>query len=873
MRPDPSNQANNEVEFARPESIQQLRSAHRRLLRPDGALPALAAVLCAVLFAPPPAACDVDSPQPFVADDQTIFLLHFDQSDRINSLRPGLRILGTALPGAEGRFGRAVRLPPGTELDIDLLASSFSPIAGTLEFWIRPRWTDPRPSKRSVLSAFLPQDGPPNGYLAVNRQQSRFGVAVLTKREGTKQYGRADTSVAEWSSNTWHHVAATWNRGELTLWLDGVRTARVHGTRLPNPPPNHLLFTGSDYDLDELRLSRGVRYPPAAEHQLLKKPEAPVLPKGNPAAHGKTLPPRAFAEPADAYRLRTPLPPSAGDLGIFIKPGLNDFNPSADLPEPGGRIELAGAPGEVLAGSGVVAAASGEHIVYIASPTLAGATGTHIAKESIDFWQVIRTPRRVHTILHPDRRQIVGAFLAPWQRLDLESAHFREFWVTIRLPESTDPGTYSGTLTFRSSDATASVPINVEVWPARLKQATEKRLGVYYLMESKLIDPVRIKREVHDLIDHGVGNIVTNLAVQYNNGNGNGYVADVDVVERGLELLTHSGFQGVVVCKSGFDRLARRLGVMSKSGLFLREPGQDFDHTAALALRDLERLDRRFANIRLFVSHMDEIFVEPQRLAAYTQFSQLTRKRSELPLYVTLSMWNRGRGAWPPGLLPLVDVLSIKGSTFDTWLDREHRMEDLDQVLKTEGVSAWSYFNKRTLDYTPEWARIINGIYLWASPFQTHAPWAYQQIHGSAYSDGDGVGTDFVMTVPDPDNLERLSPSRYWEGVRQGWYDLRYLESLQSILEENPAAATKAVKQARQTLEWVRAFVAGPRGPRSVGPPPWKNMTEQWKSYEVVGSELPRVSAIAKTLTEQDWRRFRRHMAKLISELQQDPVD
>ena len=58
--------------------------------------------------------------------------------------------------------------------------------------------------------------------------------------------------------------------------------------------------------------------------------------------------------------------------------------------------------------------------------------------------------------------------------------------------------------------------------------------------------------------------------------------------------------------------------------------------------------------------------------------------------------------------------------------------------LKESGDEAWFYHNARGPYWTPEWSRLINGLYLWASPFTTHIPWTYQAYSDNPFDDTDG---------------------------------------------------------------------------------------------------------------------------------------
>lgn len=145
-------------------------------------------------------------------DEHTLLLLHFENS----------------LAGAQGEtptqsFGMTFEsgiLGQGVFLDgLDTLnypvTDNFNAPAGTIEFWVKPRWDSSLPIRRDFVTL-----GPAGAnQLAVFR--SVGGPVRFVIGADDSEAGKGGGVV--WNSNQWHYIAVTWTiPGRMIIYIDGV---------------------------------------------------------------------------------------------------------------------------------------------------------------------------------------------------------------------------------------------------------------------------------------------------------------------------------------------------------------------------------------------------------------------------------------------------------------------------------------------------------------------------------------------------------------------------------------------------------------------------------------------------------------------------
>src|SRR5581483_1941916 len=133
--------------------------------------------------------------------------------------------------GADQVFDSRSRVAVG---DIGAITAN----AGAMSFWLKPEWESGDPDHASFV-----QLGE-NGLRVV--KDGKYLRFEYTNATGDNEFGgTADTS--EWPTGDWRHVAATWQDGTLSLYVDG-QEMHVNVPGLPPPfETNPKLYVGSVY--------------------------------------------------------------------------------------------------------------------------------------------------------------------------------------------------------------------------------------------------------------------------------------------------------------------------------------------------------------------------------------------------------------------------------------------------------------------------------------------------------------------------------------------------------------------------------------------------------------------------------------------------
>jgi len=808
---------------------------------------------------------------PFTPDEHTLLLAHFDQrASADHSLGLSLADGGGALT-KQGRFGSGIVFGRRHTLTFSG-KDNFPGNEGTVEFWLQPQWDGDDGKTRYILSAAAQQ----RNQISINKLATgRFGVGMFGTPHGSTNfvYRRADHDIRAWKAGEWHHVAVCWGGGELALWLDGKKVASRTGALPPQAVPEGIRFQGDGYALDELCISRVVRY--TDKGRVAGKPVAPRTRLGYDWK---------FNEPAGVYRC-TPPDGVTVEAGVVVlaKNYLDDTDPEK-LPavrEP--RIELFASPGETEPAAFLVIAAEPLKQVSVRVSDLRGERAS-LSSKQITVRRVVRTPmRRIYTAKATET-DIVNRFLPRWQPLDIPAGELREAWLSFDLPADLPPGTYKGNVTIAHAAGRRIVPLQLEVLPVKLIEHPRKALASYYTMDRRMSDKDRVLRELRDMRAHGIHNLFAGLGIRYEK-DGDKITPDFAEVREGLDLLRQGGFAGgTIVLETGLPTLARMLGHddlgKGKSGESL-DGDKVFRQVAKDAMRQFVKLQQQTPDFRLFVAHLDEVFGSRSLLDQYIRFSKAARQVPEAKLYITFHTRGDDAEKWRKEIDSFVDLRCNHGYTFELWLSDGHTMDEYDAELKAGGDEAWFYHNARGTYWTPEWSRIINGVYLWASPFTAQCPWTYQAYHDNPFNDTDGPATkghDWGLSFPGIDDPADLIPTRCYEAMREGGDDLRYISTLEKAIADARAGKPDQAADAQAVLDRWRNLIRKAR-PALQEPPPTANAnisravdadTGLIMGKGVIGTagESPLINALATHFSNEQWQQMRREIADWIIKLQ-----
>lgn len=191
-----------------------------------------------------------DTSGPYEPDEHTLLLLHFD-----GEYTGAQDELGTATGTAfvEGYYGQGVSIDNSDTLTYTTMGN-LNVETGTVEFWVRPNW-DGDDGQMHIL--FETGDTSSSGI-----QIGKDGVGTLQFILWTStEHNAVIHNVSDWQSGKWHHLAASWQNNEMSLFIDGRRRDNIY-TAISPEELGKWLYIGSSPSLgwqadavfDELRI-------------------------------------------------------------------------------------------------------------------------------------------------------------------------------------------------------------------------------------------------------------------------------------------------------------------------------------------------------------------------------------------------------------------------------------------------------------------------------------------------------------------------------------------------------------------------------------------------------------------------------------------
>ncbi len=189
-------------------------------------------------------------------DAATIFLAHFNGT--VTAETGQTPVTSDNITYESGIFGGGLAESPSMRLIYDPPAG-YNPAAGTVEFWIRPRWINRPFYSMQIFNLALGieevrvQINTPGGMMFLMKKHDHENNYILT---------------TGWSETDWHHVAVTWSiPGRQIMYVDGVRISDMIADEKDFLQPDRLIIgalltSENAYAvLDEFRISNRARTP------------------------------------------------------------------------------------------------------------------------------------------------------------------------------------------------------------------------------------------------------------------------------------------------------------------------------------------------------------------------------------------------------------------------------------------------------------------------------------------------------------------------------------------------------------------------------------------------------------------------------------
>ncbi len=355
--------------------------------------------------------------------------------------------------------------------------------------------------------------------------------------------------------------------------------------------------------------------------------------------------------------------------------------------------------------------------------------------------------------------------------MSLNARTNQQFWITIKVPEKTQPGKYSGKITLTDGDKTlGDIKLNLTVLPFKL-DAPYYVSSIYYRgvlgkdwkngsISSEYKSEEQLKNELKNMIEHGVDNPTV-----YQN------IGDTKLLGRYLTLFREAGWKGTSLYF---------LGTGVGSFKFTTPEGlEEFRQSCV----DAKQFSNKYGVKNLYVYGIDE---------ATGEVLASQRKAFAAAHEVGVKLFVAGYGGTFAAVGDLLDILVYAGAPSKKeakqWHSKKHAI--------------WSYANPQGGAENPLVYRRNFGLLLWKQNFDGACTYAYQHAFGNIWNDFDDITyRDHNFTYP---TTTGVIDTIAWEGYREGVTDVRYLTTLLNAIKKAKAAGK--ITQAKAAEKYLNTM-------------------------------------------------------------------
>jgi hypothetical protein len=361
---------------------------------------------------------------------------------------------------------------------------------------------------------------------------------------------------------------------------------------------------------------------------------------------------------------------------------------------------------------------------------------------------------------------IVPDILRPAGELRIETGRTRQFWLEIRVPPDTRPGTYKGAVTARLGQDTKTAPVSVEVLDIRLADP-QMAFGLFGLMPDSYAPPNALERVIDLLRRHGLSS-VAGVPLGRAHAEEGRLRVDFTTADKVMGALKDAGFRLPVDTYGG--------GGLSGVAAAARDLRQDRADVFREAMTEVGRHAKADGWPPVSYAMVDEPHWSDDAVAKAAE--RVTQVNAAAP-------WVLTNGYWSPDAGKAVHrrLMNVLGRT------------TLGRV--TPEAVAWLRSKGKSIGFYGGCSRHEFGLKQWAAAregFGAHFAWHFYVRYGDLYYDLDAREPDVCMVYYTPTEVR---PSLRLKDVRAGAYDFRYLRTL---AEARKGRAADPAAPAAETL-------------------------------------------------------------------------
>ncbi|MDD5698576.1 MAG: sugar-binding protein [Victivallaceae bacterium] len=371
---------------------------------------------------------------------------------------------------------------------------------------------------------------------------------------------------------------------------------------------------------------------------------------------------------------------------------------------------------------------------------------------------------------------LLPSFLRPLKKLDLKKDIARQIWLNIKVPDNASPGEYKGTIELYSNGKrSGTVDLSLYVYPFKLDPLNDYTFGVFYRVSNRSpkrgIDGwSRTFSELQDMKRHNMNSV--SLSVPHGRDRKN------------YNFGSRGQLNPQEVLK--FSRLAKKAGLTKPIPYYINPFLPYNTHNAAKvfevkkedwtyiksAVQEITEISRKENLPEILYWPVDEPHWFPIRIGNALNILNYFKRNINARTYMTTIKDNNN-------IFPLLDVIALGGG--DGALD-------LIRNPPNQNKAIWAYNSIGSGRFNPIFAvRFISGMITWKQQIKGFHNFHYLEPYASnPFNPIDSLYAAFAY----PGDEQPL-PTLQWEAIREGLDDLKYLRTLEKLIEESLASNDK----------------------------------------------------------------------------------
>ena len=378
----------------------------------------------------------------------------------------------------------------------------------------------------------------------------------------------------------------------------------------------------------------------------------------------------------------------------------------------------------------------------------------------------------------------------------------QQYWITIHVPETAPAGIYTGELELSVNDGKhiEHIPISLTVYPFTLSSLKKYNFGMYFMPEEK--DILSLRKAFDDMKAHGMNSVAvfSNTEIQ-TTGTPPSLKINIgqSTLAKMIKEFQDAGLAGEYLCILNGD------SIQDFCKRFLPNEKSYADAYRIIISQIIAEGEKRRWPHLIFQLY-DEVPSVPSDFPSLIRELPLLKKGGGIA--VSDHLWSKtNRGAEIKKnidkCIPFIDIFTLRYSSHpafyvDSWEDITKRVIADKKTLYTYNINnGLAIPEMATMRFSTGWFFRTVGIGCTGYYLYT-----YQQFAGGCYNDFDGE-TDWIQQYPPSKKYDSLGgPALYWEATREGIDDLKYILTLENLIEKyagNPQAAS-AVSDAKKLL-------------------------------------------------------------------------